>query len=170
MLNVHRLFVITLALSAVGVVIIQHANPRKLRLFDPDHRHCGKSPIAHQFAIHAVYGARMSESDYYTRLTVSTEGELPRNKAKIHTLFQTLVAHVAQKTGSVVRVNLGRLQGYDSEYLQPYSLINAPALHEYGVEVVEQGYWNRAITTQDLRKSNGAVQKRFQWKEIQSTY
>jgi hypothetical protein len=102
----------------------------------------------------------MSESDYYTRLTVSTEGELPRNKAKIHLLLQTL-AHVAQKTGRAVRINLGRLQGYDSEYMQPYSLINAPALHEYGVEVVEQGYWNRAVTAQDLRKTNGAVKKRI---------
>lgn len=157
--NLRRLFIIILAVSTV-VIAILHGNPRKLRFFDPDHRHCGSSKIAHQFAVHSVYGARQSETDYYNRLTVSTEEELPRNKKQLHKLLQTL-AYVAQTTGRVIRVNQSRLQGYDSEYLQPYSLINAPALHEYGVEVVEKGYWNRATTHQDLRKDSSFVAKKI---------
>mmetsp|Transcript_19178 Transcript_19178/g.31833 ORF Transcript_19178/g.31833 Transcript_19178/m.31833 type:complete len:243 (+) Transcript_19178:56-784(+) len=164
--NFRRLFVITIALSVV-VVVILHGNPRKLRFFDPDHRHCGNSKIAHQWAIHAVYGARVSETDYYNRLTVSTEDELPRDKAELHKLLQTL-AHVAQKTGRAVRINQRRMPGYDSEYLQPYSLINAPALHEYGVEVVEMGYWNRAVsvTYQNLRIGNRFVAKKIDLHDV----
>jgi hypothetical protein len=147
--NFRRLFYITLGLASV-VIVILHSNPRKLRFFDPDHRHCGKSKEAHQWAIHAVYGARMSERNYYDRLTISTSDELPRDKAELHKLLQPL-AHVAQKTGRAIRVNQSLMKGYDSEHKQPYSLINAPALHEYGVEVVELAYWGRATQTQKIK-------------------
>ncbi|KAI2489221.1 hypothetical protein MHU86_25370 [Fragilaria crotonensis] len=144
-----RLFFITLSLTTV-VIVMLHVYPRNLRFFDPDHRHCGKSQVAHQWAIHAVYGARMSERGYYDRFTVSTSDELPRDKVQLHQILQTL-AHVAQKTNRAIRINQSLIPGYVSEYLQPYSLINAPALHEYGVDVVEMGYWNRAVQAQKIK-------------------
>ena len=153
-----RLFFITLSLTLV-VTVMLHVYPRNLRFFDPDHRHCGTSKEAHQWAIHAVYGARMSERGYYDRLTVSTSNELPRDKVQLHQVLQTL-AHVAQRTKRAIRINQSVLPGYLSEHLQPYSLINAPALHEYGVDVVEMGYWNRAVQAQKIK--GPVVAKRVQ--------
>ena len=147
--NFRRLFFITLSVASATILIL-HVYPRNLRFFDPDHRHCGKSKEAHQWAIHAVYGARMSEHGYYDRLTVSTSNELPRDKVRLHKALQTL-AHVAQKTNRAIRINQSLLPGYDSEYLQPYSLINAPVLHDYGVSVVEMGYWHRAAQAQKIK-------------------
>lgn len=147
--NFRRLFFITLSLASITIVVL-HIYPRNLRFFDPDHRHCGNSKEAHQWAIHALYGARRSERGYYDRLTVSTSNELPRNKVRLHKVLQTL-AHVAQKTNRAIRINQSLLRGYDSEYLQPYSLINAPVLQDYGVNVVEMGYWNRAVQAQKIK-------------------
>jgi hypothetical protein len=149
MINFRRPFFIALLLSLVIIVVV-HTNPRRLRFFDPDHRHCGNSKEAHQWAIHAVYGARMAERGYYNRLTVSTSEELPRQKLKLHKVLQTL-AHVAQKTGRAIRVNQSLIPGYVSEHMQPYSLVNAQMLHKYGIEVVEIGYWHRATQAQNVK-------------------
>jgi hypothetical protein len=134
------------------IIVILHVTPRKLRFFDPDHRHCGNSRVAHQWAIHAVYGARSSERNYYNRLTVSTIEELPRNKFIVHKTLQTL-AYIAQKTNRAIRINQSLLPGYNSENLQPYSLVNAPVLYDHGVDVVEMAYWNRASQVQNIRGS-----------------
>lgn len=42
------------------------------------------------------------------------------------------------------------MKGYDSESLQPYSLVNAPALKELGIDLVEMGYWRRATQAQGI--------------------
>ena len=144
-------FMISLLL-VFAITVIHRGTSRRLRFFDPDHSHCGNSKVAHQWAIHALYGARTSERDYYTRLTISTSDELPRNKVALHKVLQPL-AYLAKKTNRAIRINLSLLPGYISENLQPYSLVNAPALHNHGVDVVEMTYWNRASQLQNIKGS-----------------
>jgi hypothetical protein len=145
-----RFYFLISLLFVFAVTVIQHGTSRRLRFFDPDHRQCGNSKVAHQWAIHALYGARTSERDYYTRLTISTSDELPRNKIALHNVLQPL-AYIAKQTNRAIRINLSSLPGYISENLQPYSLVNAPVLHEHGIEVVEMAYWNRASQVQNIK-------------------
>jgi hypothetical protein len=147
-----RYYFLTSLFFVFALTVIHHGTSRRLRFFDPDHGHCGNSKLAHQWAIHALYGARTSERDYYHRLTVSTSDELPRNKIALHKVLQPL-AFFAKKTNRAIRINLSLLPGYISENLQPYSLVNAPVLHDHGVEVVEMAYWNRASQVQNIKGS-----------------
>ena len=94
-----------------------------------------------------MFGAK--EREYYLQTTVTTDVELQPDKHKMNQILQAL-SHVAKKTKRAIRINMKLQRGYNHEHIQPYSLVNVVALDKIGVNVVEPGYWRRAIVAQKL--------------------
>jgi hypothetical protein len=131
---------------------------RNLRFFDPDHRTCGSlieehafdpRKLQHHFATACMFGAK--EREYYLQTTVTTDVELePNDKHRMNQILQAL-SHVAKKTKRAIRINMKIQRGYNHEHIQPYSLVNVVALDKIGVNVVEPGYWRRAVVAQKIQ-------------------
>jgi len=124
---------------------------RQLRFFDPDHRTCGKDPIAHIFARNVLYGAKSTDEGYYMRRTISTIQQIPDDKDKVNHILQVL-SYISLKLHRPIRINKRVISGYNSEDRQAYSLVHAANLHAFGIEIVENNYWQRASVAQATLK------------------
>jgi hypothetical protein len=139
----------------IGMVVHQSRTPpqptsrRQLRFLDPDHRTCGNAQITHLFALHQLYGAKMTEEGYYMRRTISTVDPIPEDTRQINHIFSVL-SYVARRTKRPIRVHKPIIAGYNSEHKQSYSLVHVENLKSIGVDVVEDGYWVRAKVAQGI--------------------
>lgn len=129
---------------------------RQLRFFDPDHRTCGKDPLAHLFATHVLYGAKGTEEGYYMRRTISTSEEIPEDKEKVNHILQVL-SYVARLLNRPIRINKRVISGYNEEPRQAYALVHAANMKSVGVDLVESGYWIRAGVRQHIIKTEHSI-------------
>jgi hypothetical protein len=112
--------------------------------------------LAHLFAVHYLYGAKSTEEGYYERRTISTIQELPEDKDQVSHILKVL-SYIARKTHRPIRINKPIISGYNSEHKQAYSLVHASNLKAVGVDVVENGFWNRATQTQKVNKMDHPI-------------
>merc|ERR1711982_57346 len=103
---------------------------------------CSETQEAHDYAVACMYG--LLDEKHYLKNTTSTDSVLSyADKASIDKVLQTLV-HVARKTGRAIRIKMPILPGYNSEHKQPYSLVDAAYLSDFGVSLVEPQFWTKA--------------------------